>query len=357
MDGATGMQINIRAVASRAATLGMINPSEKPMARMSAVVGRSHMSAGDLSATDLETIKGNIKYTITHSGSRMARRDNRVFNCPDDPRNLPKGLYALVYSVHIPVHCPHAEEVANLAAPHFLSNNGTTLRRGRQAATSTMRGGTHQHMLPFGTPSPPWTHWQQMYAYQQQWEHQEMRIQQQMDRPGRTATYFKVEELPDGASSCCTQQMIALNPVGSRESAGSMVIAPIQGGSPLDGASPIPGLPQTVCKLGNVQGAGGRNGNGKRTRESADIGDKSASLATMGSVGPSDGDPLEELKMEVARARGREGQEEKEKGGGKERPRHIHNTIINQPQMRHRAPARVATMRTMRRIRSFIMTR
>jgi len=61
VDGATGMQVKIRVVASRAVTLDLINPNEKTLARMSAIAARPYACHGEISASQLKSIKEKIK--------------------------------------------------------------------------------------------------------------------------------------------------------------------------------------------------------------------------------------------------------------------------------------------------------
>ena len=106
VDGATGMQVKIRVVASRAVTLDLINPNEKTLARMSAIAARPYACHGGISASQLKSIKEKIKETIKNIGSRVSRRQDRISNYPDDPRNLPQDLYELVYTASHPRALP-----------------------------------------------------------------------------------------------------------------------------------------------------------------------------------------------------------------------------------------------------------
>ena len=61
MDGATGMQVKIRAVASRAVTRDLINPNEKTLARMTAIAARPYACHGEITAPQLKPIKEKVK--------------------------------------------------------------------------------------------------------------------------------------------------------------------------------------------------------------------------------------------------------------------------------------------------------
>ena len=60
VDGPTGMQVKIRVVASRAVTLDLINPNEKTLARMSAIVARPYACHGEISASQLTSVEEKI---------------------------------------------------------------------------------------------------------------------------------------------------------------------------------------------------------------------------------------------------------------------------------------------------------
>ena len=69
---------------------------------MSAIVARPYACHGEILASQLTPIKEKIKETIKNIGSRVSRRQDRISNYQDAPRNLPRGLYELVYTASPP---------------------------------------------------------------------------------------------------------------------------------------------------------------------------------------------------------------------------------------------------------------
>ena len=61
VDGATGIQVKTRVVAPRAVTLDLINPNEMTLARMSAIAARPYACHGELTASQLKSIKDKLK--------------------------------------------------------------------------------------------------------------------------------------------------------------------------------------------------------------------------------------------------------------------------------------------------------